>query len=451
MLKTGNIALAFSGFVGEDGLIVNENSSTPTASSVREYETVRVRFWDSYLQRSRSTLWYTVLVLQPDGRFKLSDAPLVNALKNTGMEFPWTTSPFEATEFDISQTGLLLCTVGAEVNPADFVTNDIYYIPLESFEESPAPPAQKISVPGWTGNSESAAFSPDGSMAAFLKYEHWQYEGSNRHIFLTRLDGNASSAQMIRFANETESSGDAWDRSPSSLLWSHDSRTLFVTAEDHGNIRLFALPLDIDAQIPTLSTPEPLTTRGSVTDVSQLGTSNKLLVTLTSMVDSSFCIVLDTDNKETGTKTLWTMEPSLGLKRSQIFDFECQGAGGHKVHCVGMKPSFYEDGKTYPVAFLIHGGPDDAWRDFWSWRWNAAVFAEQGYIVIMPNITGSTGYGQDFTNAVIGDSGGRTYQDMETAFEYVEKELPFADCDRAVCLGASFGGKGFCIHAKLHA
>lgn len=89
---------------------------------------------------------------------------------------------------------------------------------------------------------------------------------------------------------------------------------------------------------------------------------------------------------------------------------------------------------------VVHGGPQGAWEDAWSTRWNPAVFAEQGYVVIAPNPTGSTGYGQDFTDAIRGQWGGLPYQDLVKGFEYIKGNLKYVDTDRAVALGASYGG-----------
>jgi dipeptidyl aminopeptidase/acylaminoacyl peptidase len=111
-----------------------------------------------------------------------------------------------------------------------------------------------------------------------------------------------------------------------------------------------------------------------------------------------------------------------------------------EVHSWVIRPSNFDDSKKYPVAYLIHGGPQGAWGDSWSTRWNPAVFAEQGFIVITPNITGSTGYGQAFTDAINKNWGGDPLVDIEKAFDWVGKHLPGADNDRAVALGASYGG-----------
>ena len=105
-----------------------------------------------------------------------------------------------------------------------------------------------------------------------------------------------------------------------------------------------------------------------------------------------------------------------------------------------VKPSNFDPDRKYPVAYIIHGGPQGSWADNWSTRWNLAAFAEQGYIVIAPNPTGSTGYGQKFTDAIRQNWGGDPYEDIKLVFEWVGEKIPQADNDRAVALGASYGG-----------
>ena len=121
--------------------------------------------------------------------------------------------------------------------------------------------------------------------------------------------------------------------------------------------------------------------------------------------------------------------------------FRSPGAAENtSIHAWVIKPSFFSADKKYPLAYLIHGGPQGAWEDGWSTRWNPAIFAEQGYVVITPNPTGSTGYGQDFTDAIQGQWGGLPYEDLVKGFDWIKKNLDYVDTDRAVALGASYGG-----------
>ncbi len=104
-----------------------------------------------------------------------------------------------------------------------------------------------------------------------------------------------------------------------------------------------------------------------------------------------------------------------------------------------LKPPGFDAGKKYPVVYLVHGGPQGAWEDGWSYRWNPTLWAAQGYIVALPNPRGSTGFGQKFVDQISGDWGGKCYRDLVAGLEYVKK-LPYVDKDRMGSAGASFGG-----------
>ena len=105
-----------------------------------------------------------------------------------------------------------------------------------------------------------------------------------------------------------------------------------------------------------------------------------------------------------------------------------------------VKPPNFDANKKYPVKFLIHGGPQGAWGDDWSYRWNPELFAANGYVAIMINFHGSTGYGQKFIDAINGNWGGAPFQDLMLGLDYAEKTYPFIDKDRECALGASYGG-----------
>jgi dipeptidyl aminopeptidase/acylaminoacyl peptidase len=120
-------------------------------------------------------------------------------------------------------------------------------------------------------------------------------------------------------------------------------------------------------------------------------------------------------------------------------EFAFTGAEGARVQGFLVKPPAFDQAKKYPVVMLIHGGPQGAWSHSWSYRWNAQVFAGAGYVVIMPNPRGSTGFGQKFIDEINGDWGGRAYDDVMAAADYASS-LPFTDGNRMAAAGASYGG-----------
>jgi dipeptidyl aminopeptidase/acylaminoacyl peptidase len=112
---------------------------------------------------------------------------------------------------------------------------------------------------------------------------------------------------------------------------------------------------------------------------------------------------------------------------------------GSRVHTFLAKPPGFNPQSKYPVLFLIHGGPQGAWGESFSYRWNAQVFAAAGYVVVMPNVRGSTGYGQKFTDEINSDWGGKVYDDLMAVLDYVVKQA-YADPDRMAAAGGSYGG-----------
>ncbi|HTB10516.1 MAG TPA: S9 family peptidase [Bryobacteraceae bacterium] len=128
------------------------------------------------------------------------------------------------------------------------------------------------------------------------------------------------------------------------------------------------------------------------------------------------------------------------LVTSNVGSFWFAGAHNDNVEGFLVKPPKFDAGKKYPVKFLIHGGPQGAWGDDWSYRWNPELFAANGYVVIMINFHGSTGYGQKFIDAINGDWGGAPFEDLMKGLDYAEQTYPFIDKTRECALGASYGG-----------
>lgn len=230
-----------------------------------------------------------------------------------------------------------------------------------------------------------------------------------------------------------------WDISTtSSLCWSNDSSTIYVSAEYRAKLRMWSIDLSTDEiEIPTC-----VFESGSVTAACRLSsTSSKLLISSSSFTDNSVYTIFDpaTSSKVVISKNLNGLS-DYGISRTtQVSDFWFQGAA-FPVHAIMIKPSYFVDSKTYPLAYMFHGGPESAMLDIWSTRWNMIALAEQGYIVVCVNRTGSTGYGQEFTNAVRGEWGGLPFHDLELGFKCLKENFPFVDTTRAIGLGGSYGG-----------
>jgi dipeptidyl aminopeptidase/acylaminoacyl peptidase len=120
--------------------------------------------------------------------------------------------------------------------------------------------------------------------------------------------------------------------------------------------------------------------------------------------------------------------------------FSFAGANGATVYGYVMKPAAYQDGERYPVAFLVHGGPQGSFGNHFHYRWNPQTYAGQGFAVVFIDFHGSTGYGQAFTDSITGDWGGAPLEDLQLGLAAASERYPFVDADRACALGASYGG-----------
>src|SRR5207247_829715 len=127
----------------------------------------------------------------------------------------------------------------------------------------------------------------------------------------------------------------------------------------------------------------------------------------------------------------------LDLPRPESVKVEVEGA---EMQMWILKPPGFDPKKKWPVAYLVHGGPQGAWEDGWSYRWNPELWAAQGYVVALPNPRGSTGFGQKYVDAISGDWGGKCFDDLMKGVDYLEK-LPYIDKGRMAAAGAAFGGE----------
>ncbi|HYJ87687.1 MAG TPA: S9 family peptidase [Pyrinomonadaceae bacterium] len=127
-----------------------------------------------------------------------------------------------------------------------------------------------------------------------------------------------------------------------------------------------------------------------------------------------------------------------GLKQAE--ELEWNGALGAKVHGFLIKPVRFDARRKYPLVVLIHGGPQSAWNNSWSYRWNPQVFTDAGYVVFMPNPRGSLGYGQRFVNEISADWGGKAFVDLKNGIAEVLRKNPYVDKANIGGAGASYGG-----------
>jgi dipeptidyl aminopeptidase/acylaminoacyl peptidase len=270
------------------------------------------------------------------------------------------------------------------------------------------------------------AYSPDGKLLAYTAMARPGFESDRRVVHLVdRASG----------ADRTLTAG--FDRSVDSMIFTPDSRALIVTADDEARHRVFAVACDSGAVTTLLS-------EHSNDSLAILPAAGNRPVRLLFRQDSFekpaelFSSALD------GTDILRLTRVNDArfdlIETSSAADFWFAGAGGEKVQAWIAKPVGFEAGKKYPLAFVIHGGPQGAITDHFHYRWNFLSLAGAGYGVMTVNFHGSTGFGQKFTDSISGDWGGKPFEDLMLGLDAALKQFDWIDAGKVGALGASYGG-----------
>ena len=437
-LSDDSFALACSALVTPSGTLYNPENDKKAYSSAKVYTSLFARHWDSWVTENRNAVFYGSIRKTASGSYTLESPGLVNVLAGTKLQSP--VPPFGgAGDFDISPSGIVFVARDPQLNPATHTKSDLYYVPLSSFAQASPPAPQLIKTGKLRGYAGAPAFSHGGRSVAFTRMRDAQYESDKTRLLLVPDVGDLSNVQEFY---ETADGEGGWDRRPDGITWSADDKELLVVAEDLGRSKLFRLP---SSPLLARDLPEVVSgVEGSIGDVREFP-GGRVFASCSSLTDNSFYVVVDpsqggsTELLSSNTKQGRT----FGLSRGQVDDFWFKGAGdAYDVHALVVKPSTFDRSKKYPLALLIHGGPQGMWADSWSTRWNPAVFAEQGYVCVLPNPTGSTGYGMALENGIRESWGGRPYEDLVRCYEHVASSAmaDYVDVDNAVALGASYGG-----------
>ncbi len=271
--------------------------------------------------------------------------------------------------------------------------------------------------PAW---DTQPAYSSDGRALAWIAMERPKFEADRFRLMLRDL----KSGETRRLTQE-------WDRSINRYAFSADARRIFATTDHLGQHALWSI--DARSGKPTLYQPT-----GQVTDFS-VGPQQVVfgLAGLGAPVDL-YGVNLGggSSHRLTSFNAARLSERALGA----FEQFTFAGWNDETVHGYVMKPAAWREGETYPVAFIVHGGPQVSYGNAWSYRWNPQVYAGAGYGVVFIDYHGSPGYGQAFTDSISGDWGGKPLEDLRKGFAAALEKYPWLDGKRSCALGASYGG-----------
>jgi dipeptidyl aminopeptidase/acylaminoacyl peptidase len=271
--------------------------------------------------------------------------------------------------------------------------------------------------PAWDGNP---SYSPDGTQLAYLRMRRPGYESDRRAISVV----NAKTFTGRELTVD-------WDRSPDEIVWSRDGKTLWCTADDLGNKSIFAVDVATGAVRRVL---------GKGTNAAPREAQGKLVYLHDNLKAPVEVYSAGLDGKDARALTQHNAKQLAATRMGDFEQFQFLGYRNEPVYGFLVKPVNFDPKQKYPVAFLIHGGPQGSFGDHFHYRWNPQAYAGAGYAAIMIDFHGSTGYGQTFTDTINGDWGGAPYIDLMKGLDAALEQYTFLDKDRCVALGASYGG-----------
>ncbi|WP_303749248.1 S9 family peptidase [Stenotrophomonas pigmentata] len=381
-------------------------------SSGQVYDSMFVRHWDTWADGRRNTLF--VAPLPAAGAAAVKGASAISA--TLAGDAP--SKPFGGNEdFVWSPDGkTVVASIRVQGSKEPWSTNfDLYKLDAAGKQ---APVNLTAANPAWDAGP---VFSADGKTLFYRAMKRPGFEADR--FGLMAMD--VASGKVNEIAAQ-------WDRSADGITLSADGQTIYTTAQDMGEHPLFAVNIANGA-------PTKLVGEGSISSFDIAG--DALAFTRNSLKSGDQVFTSSTAAGAPQRAITQSAGEMLdGVNFGDFEQFSFKGWNDETVHGYVVKPHNYQEGKKYPVAFLIHGGPQGSFGNGWSYRWNPQTYAGQGYAVVMIDFHGSTGYGQAFTDAISQHWGDRPLEDLQKGWAAAQQKYSFLNGDKACALGASYGG-----------
>jgi len=371
----------------------------------RLYENLFIRHWDTWKDGRRSHLF----VMSTKG------GTPVNLMK--GMDADTPSKPFGGPEeitFTPDNKGVVFTARDAGKQEAWSVDFDLYYAPVDGSE-----PPECITEENEAWDT-GPVFSPDGRTLAYLAMALPGYEADRFRIILRSWPGGSN-----RVLAEN------WDRSPSSICWSADSKSIYATASNFGQRSLFTV--DVKSGRVRVVVKD-----GRVSSPGAAG--RRIVFGLNNLRSPVELYSIKSNGSDFKAITGINASKLEAVRMGDYEQFSFKGWNNETVYCYVVKPVDFDPGKKYPVAFLIHGGPQGSFGNSFHYRWNPQTYTGAGYAAVMVDFHGSVGYGQAFCDAIRGDWGGKPLVDLQKGLSAALERYSWLDGDRVGALGASFGG-----------
>jgi dipeptidyl aminopeptidase/acylaminoacyl peptidase len=299
---------------------------------------------------------------------------------------------------------------------ATSTNNDIFIVPVAGGE------AQRITGDN-KGSDQSPLYSPDGRYLAYRSQATAGFESARWRLMLYDRQTKKTRELLPKFDAYVEG-----------FTFTPDGKRIYFGSGERGRHPIYVVTV-ADGQLTKVLD-------GFNDDVRVAPSGETIVFTRSSSIQPAEIYRYDLQgNNRVATQITKTNDAFLsGFNLQPAEDVEWAGANGTKIHGWLVKPAKPAAGNArYPLVVLIHGGPQGAWNDSWSYRWNPQIFAAAGYMVFMPNPRGSTGYGQQFIDDISGDWAGKVYTDIMNGVAQVAAR-PDVDKERIGAAGGSYGG-----------
>lgn len=305
-------------------------------------------------------------------------------------------------------------TMNVDVDAASSTNSDIYVVSAAG--------GQIRKITSGLGADNAPSYSPDSKLLAFRSQARPGLESDRWRLMV--LDRNSG---------RTTSLTESLDRWVGSYTWAPDSTRLFFTAEDRGRTGVQMI------QAAGGGMRNIITGASSLDDVQFTSDGRTMIYTEVSGSRPAEIFRATSGGGSGVALTHLNDEVLASADLALLEEIYADSPDRARIQSFIVKPPGFSETRRYPVMFLIHGGPQGSWGESWTYRWNAQVMAGAGYVVVLPNPRGSTGYGQKFIDDISGDWGGRVYEDLMAVVDKVSA-LPYVDKDRMVAAGGSYGG-----------
>ena len=239
---------------------------------------------------------------------------------------------------------------------------------------------------------------------------------------------------MIAPQERTPKLAESFDRSVDEIVWSPDSKQIYFTAVNEAEQPVYEIAA------ASGSTPREIVKDSFNESISIAADGNTFAFLRSSLTAPAEVFTARSDGTAARELSQHNAARLASIDMNPPESFWYEGAGGTRIQGMLIRPPHFDASKKYPLLLLIHGGPQSLWTDSWGYRWNEELFAAPGYVAVLINPRGSTGYGQKFTDEITDDWGGRVYEDLMKGVDYVIGNYPYVDASRVAAAGGSYGG-----------